>query len=194
VGQTIAVRGLPIQPAIMFYRRRLPHWIPENSILFLTWRLAGSMPVRAWPAGPNGRSPSGPLRLQDARIANIVASALRYGEAARGLYHLYAWVIMPNHVHAILQPRIELPIAMQWLKGRTARAANRMLGRTGKPFWQDESFDHWVRSDYELHHLIAYVESNPVRAGLVTVAAQWPWSSAQLQADDATDRLLHLRR
>ena len=107
----------------------------------------------------------------------MLVNALHYGEITREFYYLYAWAIMPNHVHVILQPRIELPSAMRWLKGRTGRKANRILGRTGAPFWQNESFDHWVRSDEELLELIEYVEANPVKAGLVQVGEQWPWSS-----------------
>jgi REP element-mobilizing transposase RayT len=68
---------------------------------------------------------------------------------------------------------------MRWLKGRTGRMANRILGRTGMPFWQEESFDHWVRSPEELQELIDYVERNPVKAGLVEAKQQWAWSSAR---------------
>jgi REP element-mobilizing transposase RayT len=85
---------------------------------------------------------------------------------------------MPNHVHAVFEPRQELAVIMQWLKGRTARKANRLLGRNGNAFWQDESFDHWIRNDAEFRKLIEYVENNPVRAGLVTRAQDWRWSSA----------------
>jgi REP element-mobilizing transposase RayT len=60
---------------------------------------------------------------------------------------------MPNHVHVILEPHLALPEIMRWLKGRTARKANQILGRTGSPFWQDESFDHWVRTAEELRDL-----------------------------------------
>ena len=114
----------------------------------------------------------------------MVANALRYGESIRGLYQLYAWVIMPNHMHVVLKPRIELSVILRWLKGRTAHTANRLLGRTGTAFWQDESFDHWIRSNHELHGLIEYVENNPVHAGLAQVASEWPWSSASFRADD----------
>jgi putative transposase len=61
---------------------------------------------------------------------------------------------------------------MRWLKGRTARVVNRVLGRTGLPFWQDESYEHWIRSGKELQEIIAYVESNPVKAGLVEASEQ----------------------
>ena len=71
----------------------------------------------------------------------MLINTLHYGEIARQFCHLYAWAIMPNHVHVILRPRIELPKVMRWLKGRTGRKANRILGRTGAPFWQGESFD-----------------------------------------------------
>jgi REP element-mobilizing transposase RayT len=120
----------------------------------------------------------------------MLVNALHYGEIARQFYHLYAWAIMPNHVHVILQPRIELPRVMRWLKGRTARKANRILGRTGAPFWQDESFDHWIRSDQELCELIEYVEQNPVKAGLVQLAEQWPWSSARHKTGGVDHRFL----
>jgi REP element-mobilizing transposase RayT len=109
----------------------------------------------------------------------MVTNALQYGEIARGFYRLYAWVIMPNHLHIILKPEIELSCVTRWLKGRTGRTANRLLGRTGAPFWQDESFDHWIRSNGELQQLIEYVEKNPVKTGLVQAAEQWPWSSAR---------------
>ena len=120
-----------------FYRRRLPHWCPEDAIIFVTWRLAGSH---------RGARPSrGPVWLRDPRIAEIVLGAVHYGEVKQ-LYDLYAWVVMPNHVHLLLKPKTTMAAVMRWLKGRTARVANRLLGRTGLAFWQDESFDHWVRS------------------------------------------------
>ena len=62
--------------------------------------------------------------------------------------------------------------------------ANQILGRAGTAFWQDESFDHWVRSEAELRYLIEYVENNPVGAGLVEAKEQWGWSSAGGVTDD----------
>ena len=140
-----------------YYRRRLPHWIPDASILFITWRLAGSMPApRADLLTPApgarvpfvqqderlARSSAGPFWLRDPRVASMLEQALRYGATTRDLYLLHAWVIMPNHVHVILEPRLALPPILRWLKGRTGRKANQILGRKGQPFWQDESYDH----------------------------------------------------
>jgi REP element-mobilizing transposase RayT len=184
-----------------FTRRHLPHWIPEETPIFVTWRLAGSLPLVCDDSPRNELltddarrssvlpaflsrderldcSPTGPVWLQDSRIACVVADALRHGETVRRFYALHGWVVMPNHVHAILEPRTAMPAIMRWLKGRTSRVANHILGRTGTAFWQNESFDHWVRSGAELQGLIAYVESNPVKAGLVETKEQWRWSSA----------------
>jgi REP element-mobilizing transposase RayT len=157
----------------MFYRRHLPHWFPGDCNVFVTWRLAGSRP----------RSIGGPVWLQDLRIAGMIAETLRYGASA-GLYDLHAWVIMPNHVHAIIRPHKAMARIMQWLKGRTARKANRILGHTGDAFWQAESFDHWIRSELEFEALVDYVQNNPVKAGLVETQGQWPWSSCADLADD----------
>src|SRR5262249_23472786 len=107
-----------------------------------------------------------------------------YGEVERHFYTLHGWVIMPNHVHVVLEPHTPLTSIMRWLKGRTSRQANRRLGRSGVPFWQDESYDHWIRSAQELAEITAYVEDNPVEAGLVAGKKQWPWSSARRKADD----------
>jgi putative transposase len=185
----------------MFYRRKLPHWHAdpcEESFLFITWRLAGSLPQtrnlakagiaiaetpgKAFVAidRQTDRATVGPVWLKDDRIARLVRDALHYGEQERHFYNLRAWVIMPNHVHVLLQPKVSLPTLTRWLKGATARKANLVLGRTGKPFWQDESFDHRVRSSADLDRIVRYIENNPVSAGFVAEPADWPWSSARL--------------
>ena len=185
---------------MLFYRRHLPHWFPDGRIVFVSWRLAGS------PAPPTpelltaqntdripfhvrdqwlDRSNAGPFWLRDARIAQIVQDTLRHGANVRHSYDLYAWAIMPNHVHAVWKPHIPMPSIMRCLKGRTSRIANRLLGRGGQPFWQDESYDHWIRSTQELEDIVRYVESNPVTAGLVSSEAQWAWSSARFRTEVA---------
>ena len=184
---------------MLYYRRRLPHWIPDDVAFFITWRLAGSVPPKSpdiWTAENTGRisfrerderlgrSASGPFWLREPAIAGMVEDALLYGETKRDFYTLHGWVIMPNHVHVVLEPHTALPRMMRWLKGRTGRQANRRLGRFGVPFWQDESYDHWIGSAQELDEITAYVEDNPVKAGLVADREQWPWSSARRKADD----------
>ncbi len=177
-------------------RRHLPHWIPGETPIFVTWRLAGTLPKDHRFEGLGflehdaelDRRPIGPLWLGDPRIAQMIVDALLYGEV-KGLYRLHAFVIMPNHVHVIwtsLRPHSEV---MQWLKGTTARRANRILGRAGG-FWQDESFDHWTRNEREFENVRAYIEYNPVSAGLAARPEDWAWSSAS--RDSRQDRLSYV--
>jgi hypothetical protein len=58
-----------------------------------------------------------------------------------------------------------------------------LLGRTGQPFWQAESYDHSVRDDRESNRIKGYIENNPVKAGLVASAEDYPWSSAARKAE-----------
>jgi REP element-mobilizing transposase RayT len=69
----------------------------------------------------------------------MLVDTLLAGERERQFYRLRAWVVMPNHVHVLWQPQVEMPGITRWVKGATARAANLLLGRTGQVFWQDES-------------------------------------------------------
>ena len=116
--------------------------------------------------------------LSQPEIAGLVAQTLQYFASTR--YELRAWVVMPNHVHAIVWP---MPghglseILHSW-KSYTGNQANRMLHRTGQPFWQTESFDHWIRDAEEQSRLMAYVRRNPVKAGFCATPESWPWSSA----------------
>jgi REP element-mobilizing transposase RayT len=175
-----------------FYRRQLPHWQPEGVPLFITWRLHGSLPASIAPVGgtlPAGlafvamdrqldAAERGLLCLKEPKLARMVAEALVFAANSLHLYELLAWVIMANHVHIVVLPKAPLWRITKAVKGFTARQANQLLGRTGQPFWQHESYDHWVRGRDALERTIRYVEMNPVSAGLVSNAADWPWSSA----------------
>jgi REP element-mobilizing transposase RayT len=108
-----------------------------------------------------------------------------YGASIRRFYDLHAYVIMPNHVHVVWEPKVSMSRILQWLKGVTAKRAKRILRLDAKAFWQVESYDRWIRSGSELRNVIRYVEWNPVKAGLVASIGEWPWSSAVLKpADD----------
>ena len=111
-------------------------------------------------------------------VARVVAEAVVYHDVELRSYDLHAFVVMPNHVHLLVDPLQPMAKVMQSLKGYTARQANRLLGRTGQPFWQKESYDHWVRDAAEFAKITHYVEHNPVKAGLVSTPEEWPWSSA----------------
>ncbi len=179
-----------------FYRRRLPHWQRGETVLFVTWRLYGTLPRkrRQWQPDLNGgeafvawdrqldKAEHGPSWLKDPHIAQCVEDAFHFGEKELGLYELRDYVVMPNHVHLLIKPFSPLARITRVIKGFTARKANKILQRTGKPFWQDESFDHWVRSDSEFERIVRYIENNPVAAGLVGKAEDWHWSSAGRRA------------
>ncbi len=85
---------------------------------------------------------------------------------------------MVNHVHVLIEPEAKLARITKAIKNYSARQANIILGRTGQPFWQDESYDHWVRSREEFEKIVRYIEHNPVAAGIVEKADDWRWSSA----------------
>ncbi len=95
-----------------------------------------------------------------------------------GYYELHAWVIMPNHVHLAITPRVSVPRILNTLKTASAKRANLLLGRTGQRFWQEESYDHLVRNVEEFGKIARYIENNPVRAGLAASPEEYRWSSA----------------
>jgi len=183
-----------------FYRRNLPHWHPEGESIFLTWRLFGSLPASVFKetrAAKDGgaakesagkrfkrldslleQATTGPLWLTDARVANFVVETIRRGERPLGYFDLHAYVVMPNHVHLLITPKIPVARITNGIKGSTSRRAKSVLKLRAKHFWQDESFDHWVRSSQEFNRARAYIEWNPVSAGLVPSPEDWPWSSA----------------
>jgi putative transposase len=177
---------------VMLYRRRLPHVLAPEQPVFLTWRLHGSVPShRPFSGGalPSGQAFAtldrlldeariGPLYLRQPAVADMVVDALRYNAEILRHYELHAFVVMPNHVHLLVTATVALPQLTKSLKGVTAKRANLMLALTGRPFWQEESYDHVVRQEREFERIRSYIEENPVRAGLVRQAGDYRWSSA----------------
>lgn len=132
--------------------------------------------------------------LSNPAAADIVRDSLYHFAGKR--YELLAFVVMPSHFHWVFHPRRDWieslgdlkrrtprECIMQSIKGYTAFRCNQLLGTTGT-FWQDESYDHVVRTDAELARIIEYIEQNPVQAGLVARPEDWRWSSA-------ADRITH---
>jgi REP element-mobilizing transposase RayT len=168
------------------YRRNLPHFQPDGVSLFITFRLHGTLPLasirdgRAFVAADRELdcAPAGPCWLKHPQVAECVTETIRRGEGVRALYDLVTFVVMPNHVHLLIDPKSPAPKITQFVKGVSAKQANELLRRTGRPFWQDESFDHWVRSPKERNNVIRYIEFNPVSAGLATEPELFRYSSA----------------
>jgi REP-associated tyrosine transposase len=125
-----------------YYRRRLPHWRDGDAIYFVTWRLAKAQPD----LDPSER--------------DLVASALAHFEGRR--YRLTAFVVMNDHVHALvstMEPcRLE-DVVHSW-KSFTANRMQRDHGRRAR-VWQDEYFDRIVRDQKEFTQKFDYIRSNP---------------------------------
>ncbi len=131
--------------------------------------------------------------LADPQVAAKVVDAFYF--FARERYDLLAFVVMPSHFHWVFQP-LENWIAklqpdrnkrsareriMHSIKSYTANQGNKHLSLQGR-FWQQESYDHWVRDVDELERIIHYVENNPLQPGLAAAPASWPFSSAHDRA------------
>ncbi len=129
---------------------------------------------------------SGPVWLKENLIAKAVAQCLHNYDRIR--YDLYAYCIMPNHVHIVISSigydysqiidhagktnNYPVTDCLRLLKGSTARKCNQILQRTGA-FWHHESYDHYVRNEKELFNIIEYMHNNPVKAGLVNDPEEW---------------------
>ena len=122
----------------------------------------------------------GNLYLQNEQIADIVAESIQFRDGK--VYDLISYCVMLNHVHLVCTPLLKekdvyfgLTEILHSLKRHTAREANKILHRHGA-FWQDESYDHFLRDDDELESIVKYVLYNPVKAGLVKEHTNWKWS------------------
>ena len=122
--------------------------------------------------------------LADPRLAGAVESSLRHWDGVR--YRVVAYVIMPSHCHAVIDTAGDgggrrdgscLASIMHSIKRHSAQECNQLLGRRGS-FWQAESYDRVIRDSDELDRVVAYVEWNPVRAGLCARPDWWRFSSA----------------
>ncbi|MCC6698291.1 MAG: transposase [Candidatus Hydrogenedentes bacterium] len=170
----------------------LPHWRQHGVIYFVAFRLVDSLPqsrLKTWraerdawlKAHPEPHTPE--LRRQYHELFSvhfhrwldeghgscilsvpenraIVEDALRGFDGLR--YCLDEFVVMPNHVHALVTPiggHTLSSIVKSW-KSYSAKAINRRRGSSGA-LWQKESFDHIVRSPVSLERFREYIRNNP---------------------------------
>jgi REP element-mobilizing transposase RayT len=87
---------------------------------------------------------------------------------------------MPNHVHTLFTPREghKMSAIVHSWKSFTAHECNKLLGTTGR-FWEREPFDRYIRNERHFRNTLAYIEENPVKAGLCDKPDEWLWSSAR---------------
>ncbi|WP_082678634.1 transposase [Chlorobium limicola] len=119
--------------------------------------------------------------LQHPAVADIVQNAFLKFDGVK--YRLIAWCIMPNHVHVLIEPLIELGKIVQSWKAFTGRwvmqhNAGLELGVPGKSLWMREYWDRYIRNEEHQQKVIEYIHQNPVKARLCQFPESWRWSSA----------------
>jgi putative transposase len=201
-----------------YYQTNLPHIVPIGEVFFVTFRLVDSLPKdviallyeeyfllqeqakkqsviegykRYFAKFDNylDSNTTGNHWLKTPSVAEIVMKKLH--EFDKKYYDLYAYVVMSNHVHLLVdfgkqienlpanavisnENYAQLDKVMNLIKGATSRFANIELGRKGK-FWQKGSYDHYVRNGKELNNIIAYIVNNPVKAEIVENWEDYPY-------------------
>ncbi len=187
---------LPQSPTGWHSRGYLPHFDGGELAQFITFRLHDALPGSVLVRWKEERKQSGELEaimrrrveayldqghgncyLRDSRIATMVQDALLFHDQIK--YRLSAWTIMPNHVHLLCTPLAGRSLAeiMHSLKSYTSNEANKILNRKGR-FWQKEYFDRYLRNARHFAKVMAYIDSNPVKARLCERAEDWPFGSA----------------
>ncbi len=176
--------------------RHLPHYDDANVIQMITFHLEDSMPAHLRSEWEYLRSVNNPTVRQDklqryldagrgncllgqAEVASIVESVLLSFQCQH--YRLFAWVIMPNHIHTLVRLCYDwsMPRMVKYWKSVTTHAVNASLQRTGQ-LWHRDYYDRYIRDEQHLLLATRYIHSNPVRAGLVGQASDWTYSSARL--------------
>lgn len=182
--------------------RKVPHFDAPHTLQFITFRLADALPqpvlrelskqVQKLPSEQQSRKQReaiehwldlglGCCALREPALAEIMCQTLRFYHGRR--YQLIAWCVMPNHVHALIEPTFSLPRIVQGWKSYSARwavlngealALPLPIGR----FWMRGYWDRYIRDQRHLDAALYYVHQNPVKAGLCEKAEDWRWSSA----------------
>ena len=194
----IPFRGFNPRGEVQIARHHLPHWTQSGATYFVTFRLGDSVPMALlndwredretwlrWHPEPwSGEVEAehrerfterqeawldagfGECHLRRANIRAQLGEHVTHFDGVR--YDLDAWVLMPNHVHALITPRAghHLFDLLKGIKGTSARTCNRLLGRTGGTFWMEDSYNRIVRDAEELIALRAYIAGNPAKANL----------------------------
>ena len=121
--------------------------------------------------------------LKQSEIASLVRESVLYFSESR--YRLFAWVIMPNHLHVLFACFSEWPLdrVVNTWKKRTGTEILKNNPALPRPFWQREYWDRYTRNVRHFYKTVDYIHQNPVKAGLVEKATDWPWSTAKVWAD-----------
>jgi putative transposase len=196
----------PSAPPTGWYSRGyLPHYNNPHTLQSVTFRLADSLPqskleelereihdedlaksdavrrqkIESWlDAG------MGCCALKHPALAALMQETLLKFDGDR--YRLFAWCIMPNHVHVLMETIDALSKIVQSWKSYTGRWALERnaglgLGVPGPALWMREYWDRYIRDGDHFDNVRSYIERNPVAAGLCKQPRDWPWSSASVR-------------
>jgi REP element-mobilizing transposase RayT len=183
-----------------YSRGYLPHHDGLCAIQHITFHLADSLPaetlarldracadvphdqrdaerrrrIDAWIDAGHGHCP-----FTDPSLAAMMQNALLHGDGTR--YRLFAWVVMPNHVHVLCQPQPNWSLAR--IVGSWKSYSGRRLHAAGTPLvdgriWHREYWDRYIRDERHFLATREYIHRNPVAARLVAEPSAWRWSSA----------------
>ncbi|MFZ5933385.1 REP-associated tyrosine transposase [Pseudomonas sp. HS6-2] len=116
----------------------------------------------------------------DLRHARLVIQNLRHAEQQHYCNSL-AWVVMPDHVHWLIELKnTTLGTLMQRFKCQSSNAL-RKAGVRASPIWQAGYYDRALRRDEDILKVARYIVANPIRAGLVAKAGDYPhWDAVWL--------------
>jgi putative transposase len=167
-SQSVSLSKSSIAKGFVITKRHLPHWKSENVIYFITFDTYNKA-------------------ILDMEERNTVFNHIIEGN--NKYYMLFACVIMPDHVHLIIQPVKEYNLSriMQGIKGFSARKINLYRNsrtsilacpcpkRRENRVWLHESFDRIIRNEDELIQKINYIMNNPIKKGLVERLADYPF-------------------
>jgi putative transposase len=108
--------------------------------------------------------------------ASLTTASTSYQVLKNSSSEILAWVLMPDHMHLVLQLGEEetLSKTMNRINSCCAIAINKVL-RGNSPVWQGAYHDHALRDQEQLDSAIRYVISNPIRAGLVEKLGDYPY-------------------
>jgi len=139
------------QPKLKIKQRDLPHWEMDAAVYFITFN--------TWEK----------LELTPA-ARQVVLDGCKFFDNQR--YHIFVLVVMPNHVHMLIQPLQQskqevwsLSSIMHSIKSYTAKQIPKVMPHIGR-VWQSEGYDHIIRNQQEFEDTWEYIRQNPVKAEL----------------------------
>jgi len=188
-------------PLGWYSRGYLPHFDDGHSLQVVTYRLADALPAQAIARMEEQSMDDEGRRDEIERYidAGYGSCVLRFPKNATSVidnwrhhhgsaYWLHAWVVMPNHVHVLIEPLkgTTLPRIVHAWKSYSAKVI--LKTNAGEPpalpakrqLWQPDYWDRYIRNERHYRSTIDYIHQNPVKASLVARAEEWPWSSASI--------------